>query len=330
MKLVPLGTSSGKPTLKRNVSAVAAVREGEWLLFDCGEGTQTQIARAGLHQSRLAAVFITHLHGDHFNGLPGLLSTMGLDRRSQALTLVGPRGIREYLEALTRLKILYLNYAVDLKELIGPAPEDGAVAASTRTANPNVTRTRHAICGAELKRVFEAPEYTVSAALLDHRVEAVGYRVEEKPRPGRFDVDKALSLRVPEGPLFRRLQMGGDVTLDDGRVVHPEEVLGPPRAGKSVAYCTDTRPCVGAVTLARGVDLLIHEATFTEEMVGEAGVFGHSTAAQAASIARDAGARKLLLTHFSSRYPDPSPLLDEARSVFPETYLAQDLVEVEV
>jgi ribonuclease Z len=303
MRVIPLGTSSGKPTLKRNVSALAVAREGEWLLFDCGEGTQMQIARAGLNHSRLVAIFITHLHGDHFNGLSGLLSTMGMDRRARPLTLVGPPGINEYLYTLARLKILFVNFPLEVQEL-GPVYE--------------------------LKTVYEAPEYTVSAHPLDHRLFALGYRLEERPRPGRFNLERARELGVPEGPMFRRLQLGEDIQLGDGRLIRSADVVGPPRAGKAVAYCTDTRPFDGTIKLARDVDLLIHEATYTEDLVQEAREYGHSTAAQAAFIARDAGARRLLITHYSTRYHDVSPLVEEARAVFPDTILAQELVEVEV
>ena len=303
MRVIPLGTSSGKPTLKRNVSGLAVAREAEWLLFDCGEGSQTQVARAGLSPSRLSAVFITHLHGDHFNGLAGLLSTMGLDRRTRDLTLTGPRGMREYLDTLERLRIVFLTYPVDIKEF------------------NSVPR---------LKTIFEAADYTVSAGQLDHRLFALGYRVDERSRPGRFDVGRAREMGVPEGPLWGRLQSGQDVQMEDGIVVQPADVLGPERPGKSVAYCLDTRPCAMSVELARGVDLLIHEATYTEEFAVEAREYGHSTAAQAAQTARDAGARRLLLTHFSTRFPDPTPLLDEARAIFPDTILAGDLMEIEV
>jgi ribonuclease Z len=303
MRIIPLGTSSGKPTLKRNVSALAVAREGEWLLFDCGEGTQTQITRAGLNPTRLTAIFITHLHGDHFNGLSGLLSTMGLDRRTRDLTLVGPQGIREYLDTLARLKILFVNYPLEIKEY-----------SSMR----------------ELTLVYEAADYTVSAYPLDHRIFDIGYRIQERRRPGRFNLEQARALGIPEGPLFGRLQAGEDVHLDDGRIIHPSDVLGPPRSGKSIAYCTDTRPFAGSVELARDVDLLIHEATFTQELTEEAREYGHSTAAQAGRIAQDSNARQLLITHFSTRYPDATPLLEEARTVFSNTIMAQDLVEVEV
>jgi ribonuclease Z len=303
MRVIPLGTSSGKPTIKRNVSALAVAREAEWLLFDCGEGAQTQIARAGLSPNRLAAVFITHLHGDHFNGLPGLLSTMGLDRRTRELTLAGPPGVREYLNTLERLRVIFITYPLDLKELTAAA---------------------------DLKAVLETADYTVTARPLDHRLFALGYRVDERPRPGRFNVELARELCVPEGPLWGRLQSGDDVTLDDGRTILSVDIMGPPRPGKSVAYCLDTRPCAASIELARGVDLLIHEATYTQELAAEAREYGHSTAAQAARTARDAGARRLLITHFSTRYPDPAVLLEEARAIFPETILAEDLMEIQL
>src|SRR5437588_666358 len=162
MRVIPLGTSSGRPTLKRNVSALAVARETEWLLFDCGEGTQTQITRAGLSASRLSAVFITHLHGDHFNGLPGLLSTMGLEQRTRELTLRGPSGVREYIETLERLRVAFVTYPVELREY-ADLPE--------------------------LRVVHEAADYRVSACQLDHRLFSIGYRVDEHPRPGRFNVE---------------------------------------------------------------------------------------------------------------------------------------------
>jgi len=303
MKVIPLGTSSGKPTIKRNVSALAVAREAEWLLFDCGEGAQTQITRAGLSPNRLVAVFITHLHGDHFNGLPGLLSTMGLDRRTRELTLAGPPGVREYLNTLERLRVIFINYPLDLKELTAAADSNS---------------------------VLETADYTVTARPLDHRLFALGYRVDERSRPGRFNVARARELGVPEGQLWGQLQSGNDVKLDDGRTIRSSDVLGAQRPGKSVAYCLDTRPCAAAIELARGVDLLIHEATYTEELAAEAREYGHSTAAQAARTAREAGARRLLITHFSTRYPDPAILLEEARAIFPETILAEDLMEIQI
>lgn len=319
MKVIPLGTSSGKPTLSRNVSAMAVVREGEWLLFDCGEATQTQIVRAGLSPNRLSAIFITHFHGDHFNGLAGLLSTMGMDRRERPLKLVGPRGICEYLDVLARLKILYVNYPTEIREL---HPSD-----FRRNGDEG---NSDAFDDNGLLKVHEGAGYYVSASPLNHRIFATGFRVEEHPRPGRFNLERAIELGIPSGPLYGRLQSGEEITLGDGRVIKPEDVLGPPRPGKIVAYCTDTRPCEGGIALAREADLVVHEATYTEELADEADDFGHSTAAQAASVAKRAGARRLLITHFSSRYPDATPLLEEAAKVFPHTVMARDLMEVEV
>lgn len=312
MKVIPLGTSSGKPTLRRNVSALAVAREGEWQLFDCGEGTQTQIVRAGLNPNRLSSIFITHLHGDHFNGVAGLLSTMGLDRRIRDLVLVGPRGINDYLETLARLKILFVNYPLEVREY-------GPQGSSSMNATSN-----------GMIDVYEAAGYVVSSLPLDHRIFTLGYRIEERPRPGRFNLERARELRIPEGPMFGRLQSGHDVQLSDGRVIRPSDVLGPARPGKAIAYCTDTRPCGNDIELARGVDLLIHEATFTDEMTEEAHDYGHSTARQAAQVACEAGAKRLLITHFSTRYPDPEVLLKEAREVFPDTIMADDLMEIDV
>lgn len=307
MKIIPLGTSSGKPTLRRNVSALAVVGEGEWWLFDCGEGTQVQIARAGLSPQRLAGIFLTHLHGDHFNGLPGLLSTMALDNRTKELTLVGPRGVSEFLELTARLKICYVNYPLKLREF---------------DAHYFKTRVQ--------ETVYESARFTITTRPLDHRIFALGFRLEEKIKPGRFNLERARELNIPAGPLYSQLQAGQTITLADGRAIHPSEVLGPPRPGKVVAYTLDTRPCANAVQLAEHADWLIHEATFTAECSEESHRFGHSTAAQAAEIARAAQARRLLITHFSSRYTDVRPLVEEARQIFPDTTAAEDLLEFEV
>jgi ribonuclease Z len=307
MKIIPLGTSSGKPTLHRNVSATAVVGEGEWWLFDCGEGTQVQIQRAGLSIHRLAGIFITHLHGDHFNGLAGLLSTMALDKRERKLVLVGPPGVGEYLEVLRRLKILWTNYPITLCEL----------------GKDDFGRE-----GEQL--VYDSERFYVISRPLFHRIFALGFRVQERDRPGRFDLQGAKALGIPAGPLYGRLQRGETITLADGRVIESSAVVGPARAGIAVAYCLDTRPCENAVRLAQGADWLIHEATFTEDLLEEAAHYGHSTARQAARTAREAGAQRLLITHFSSRFPDASVLLNEAREVFPATTMARDLMEIEV
>ncbi len=305
LKIIPFGTSSGRPTLNRHVSSLAVVGEGEWWLFDCGEAAQIQLMRAGLSSHKLAGIFITHLHGDHFNGLAGLLSTMSLDQRQRELILVGPPGIGEYLTLLKRLRIIHISYPLDLREY-----------------GPRNFRER------EQEIVYETTRHVMVARPLDHRIFTLGYRLMEKPRPGRFDLERAQELGIPAGPLYSQLQAGRAVTLLDGRVIESAEVVGPPRPGRSLAYCLDTRPCPSSVSLAHDVDCLVHEATFTEEHVAESDQYGHSTASQAADIASRAGAKLLLITHFSSRYPDYRPLLAEARRRFAKTLAAEDLVEL--
>ena len=324
MKAILLGTSSGKPTLKRNVSALAVVREDEWMLFDCGEATQHQIMRAGLRTSRLTAIFITHLHGDHFNGLPGLLSTMGLDGRERPLVIVGPPGIREYLDVLSRLKTVFVNYPLDLREISASrfsGINGGASGRESAAVNDSLKGTLI---------VHETERYAVTTAPLDHRIYDLGFRIEEKPRPGKFNLERALALGVERGPMFGRLQAGKRVRLNDGRSVDPRDVLGPSRPGKSIAYCTDTRPSAEGVRLARDADLLIHEATYAGDLTEEAAMYGHSTAAQAATVAREAHAGRLVITHFSSRYNGHDALLSEARSVFDQTIAGEDLLEIAV
>ena len=266
-----------------------------------------QVLRAGLSFHRLAAIFITHLHGDHFNGLAGLLSTMALDRRERPLTLIGPTGIGEYLATLSRLRILFVNYDVALSEF----------GYDSFSAKPEAV-------------VFESERHIVTTRALDHRIFSLGYRLSEKPRPGRFDVERAWSLGFRLDHSTVNCKRGMSIELADGRRIESREVVGPARPGKSVAYCLDTRPCENAVALAEEVDWIVYEATYTSELADEARNYGHSTARQAAETARAAGARNLLITHFSSRYPDVTPLLEEARSVFPRTLGAEDLMVVDV
>ena len=311
MKVVVFGTSSGKPTIKRGVSAVAVVRDSDWILFDCGENTQVQISRAGLHPGRLEAIFITHMHGDHINGLPGLLATLGLDQRESGLDLIGPQGIVEYLEVLHRHRVFFARYPLYIREL-----------------DKSTFDEAHSVT--DLKIVFENPEYTVTATPLSHVVPCFGFRIEEKPRPGRFDIEHARELGIPEGPLYGTLQSGNPVKLPDGRTIEPDEVVGPTRPGKVLAYCLDTRPCDATIALAQNADMLIHDATFGGEYEEEAEEYGHSTVAQAGEVASKAGVKKLILTHISARFRDLEDLLTEARGIFADTDVAEDLMVIEV
>lgn len=295
-----LGTGSGTPTLQRNLACVAVQRGGELLLFDCGEAAQIQYRRAGLGFAPLRAVFISHLHGDHVTGLPGLLMSLHMAGREAPLLLAGPPGLDGYLRCNQRALRTRFAYPVEVLE----QPGEG--------------------------NLLQGEGYSVTAAPLDHGVPCLGFRLEESSRSGRFSVQAARALGVPAGPLFGRLQRGEPVVLPDGSTIVPDQVLGPARPGAVLAYCTDTRPCSAAVDLAAGADLFIHEATFDATMAHEARRKYHSTAADAARLAARAGARELLLTHVSPRYQDPTLLRDQARAIFPATRVAHDLLRVEV
>ncbi|WP_103020583.1 ribonuclease Z [Salinibacter altiplanensis] len=302
--VIPLGTSSAVPTDERHLSALAIERKGQVLLFDCGEGTQYRLREAGLSWARIDAIFVTHLHGDHCYGLPGLLSTMDLQQRTAPVTLVLPPGGAALLRAVPGVAPERLSFPVHVVE------GDAALGPSA---------------------AYEADEVVVDARRLDHgEAVSMGFRVEERMRPGRFDPEQAGALGVPEGPAFGRLQRGNPVTTPDGTTVNPAQVLGPPRPGVAVAYVTDTRPCDGGRVLAEEADLLYHDATFADDHAARAHETGHSTARQAATVAREAGAGRLLLGHLSARYPDPTPLEREARSVFSAAAVAEELRRYEL
>ncbi len=296
--VIPLGTASAVPTSDRHLSALAVERKGRVLLFDCGEGTQYRLMDAGLSRARIDAIFITHLHGDHCYGLPGLLSTLALQQRTDPVTLVVPTGGRALVEAIPGIALDDLPYPLRITEL-----------------------------GADLTAAtaYETDELTVEARPLAHRNFAMGFRLQERTRPGRFYPERARALGVPEGPTFGRLKAGESVTTDDGTTVRPEQVLGPPRPGVSMAYVTDTRPCDGGRALADDADLLYHDATFTDALHDRAVETGHSTAREAAEVARDADVGRLLLGHISARYDDPTPLAVEATAVFPDSSVAEEL-----
>jgi ribonuclease Z len=292
VRIVFLGTSAGMPSRSRNVASVAVVMDGRVLLFDCGEGTQQQLMRAEqVRSGGIEAIFITHLHGDHLFGLPGLLSSLGLGGRRDPLTVYGPRGLAAYLKAIPYFGIAYELTVIEIE------------AGEVRRGNG----------------------YRVHAAPVVHHAPCFAYRVDEDERPGKFDADKARTLGIPPGPLFGALQRGEDV---DG--VRSSDVVGPSRPGRSVVYCTDTRPCESAVLLARGANVLIHESTYDATLSAEAKARDHSTAAEAATVARDAEVERLILTHISPRYESSDALVGEARAIFPSTEAASDFAAFDV
>ena len=294
-----LGTGAACPTVERNVSGLALMREGEMMLFDCGEGTQRQMMRYGVGFS-FSEIFFSHYHSDHMLGVIGLFRTMGLLDRKDGVTLYGPKGAQRILGGALTVGLERTKFPVEIVEV---KPGD------------------------RLKR----KEYEIQVFATEHRVDTVGYALVEKDRLGRFEPELATSMGIPEGPLWGQLHRGIRVTLPDGREIGPEGLVGPARPGRTVVYSGDTRPCPGLRQAARGADLLIHEATFGADEAARAVETGHSTAGEAAALARDAGVRRLLLTHISARYNRDAPeLLAEATAVFPATTIARDGLAVDV
>ncbi|MBD0372025.1 MAG: ribonuclease Z [Pyrinomonadaceae bacterium] len=306
MEVTFLGTSAGVPTRQRNVSAVALrlAERGEAWLFDCGEGTQQQVLRSQLKISQITRIFITHMHGDHFFGLPGLLATAGMAGHAERIDVYGPPEIKGFVQESFRLSEGRFGYSLNIH-----AVKEGLV--------------------------YEDEDYVVTCRQLKHRIPAFGYRVTERMRPGALDVEKARALNIPSGPIYGRLKNGEKVTLPDGRTFDGKEFCGPPKQGRSFVYCTDTIYCKSAVELARDADVLVHEATYAVCDQDLAVRSLHSTTEMAARVALEANVRQLLITHFSPRYApggpvEPEELLREARAIFPNTLMARDFFIYEI
>ncbi|HET6777384.1 MAG TPA: ribonuclease Z [Gemmatimonadales bacterium] len=294
-----LGTSASIPTIDRNVAGLAVQREGETILFDCGEGSQRQMMRYGVGFS-FREIFFTHYHADHLLGVTGLLRTMGLQDRTAPVVLYGPKGAQRVLGTAITLGVERNKFPVEILEI---KPGD-------RLARD---------------------EYDIVVFATEHRADTVGFALVEHPRLGRFNPDRARELGIPEGPLWGQLHRGKPVTLPDGRTLGPGDLVGSPRPGRSLVYTGDTRPHLSVIEASRNADLLVHEATFGGDELERARETGHSTAAEAARVALEAGVRRLVLTHISSRYNrDASELLAEAKAVFPETVIARDGMTVDV
>ena len=295
-----LGTSASRPTVERNVASLAVTREGETMLFDCGEGTQRQMMRYHVAFS-LADVFFTHFHADHVIGIIGLMRTMALQGRAEPLRLWGPRGATRVLRRAEQFGFDRLTFPIEIAEL---------------EPDQSVRRNGYAI---------------VAYAVDHHGSASLGYIVVEEPRKGRFNPDLARELGIPEGPLWGQIHRGMAVTLADGRIIEPTLLVGPTRRGRKIVITGDTRPCDATVSAARDGDVLVHEATFGDEDAVRAAETGHSTAREAALVAQRAGVRRLVLTHFSARYSrDATELEREAKQVFPSVLIARDGTEVSV
>jgi len=299
MKLIFLGTGGSIPTSERGLPAIALRHERELLLFDCAEGTQRSMAQAGVSPMRLDAIFITHLHGDHFLGLAGLVQTLSLMDRERKLEIFCPKGEGERIKDYLQIPHYTLTFELDVHEL-----------------EP----------GEELRR----RGYRILTAGADHNVPSIAYALVEDERPGKFYPDKAIALGVKAGPDFSRLKAGESIKLRDGRIVKPEQVMGPPRLGRKVVYTGDTRPSKRIVELARDADVLIHDCTLADELAEKAAESAHSTPSEAAEVAKQADVKQLVLIHISPRYEKDSVLLEQARKIFPNTIVAQDLMELEI
>ncbi|TDL82448.1 ribonuclease Z [Peribacillus frigoritolerans] len=304
MDLLFLGTGAGMPAKARNVTSVALrlleERQAVWL-FDCGEATQHQILHTSIKPRKIEKIFITHMHGDHIYGLPGLLGSRSFQGGEEPLVIYGPSGIKDYVEASLRLSYTHLKYPLEIVEF-----EDGTV--------------------------FEDSQFKVEAKRLSHGVPSYGYRITEKDLPGMLMVDKLKEAGVQPGPLYKKLKNGESVTLEDGRTLHGEDFLGAPKKGRIVTILGDTRTCPQVEELAANADLLVHESTFGKDDEQLAYEYFHSSTTQAARAAFNAGVKKLVLTHISARYQneDQHTLLSEASAIFPNTAVAEDFSCFEV
>ena len=300
LRVVFLGTSGSVPTLKRSLPSVVVQCPRDQWMFDCGENVQRQMMQAKVSFHRKMKVFITHLHGDHVLGLPGLLQTMALMDRKEPVQVFGPVGLKDFLVCTKETLNFGLTFPVEISEILW----EGVVC--------------------------EEEEYSVIATKSNHAVESYAFAFVEKPRPGKFYPKKALALGVAAGELWSKLQGGEEITLADGKVVKPDDVMGPLRAGRKIVYTGDTKPFEAFAKFAADADLVIHDCTFDDSLTDKAAVDGHSTPSQAAGQAKAAGAKQLVLSHISARYPNAGLLLEQAKKTFPNSVLAEDFMELEL
>lgn len=300
MEFTFLGTGAGVPSKQRNVTAIALILpevHGDMWLFDCGEATQHQILHSHVKLTKVKNIFITHLHGDHLYGLPGVLSSRSFQGAEEALTVFGPPGIKAFIETSLAVSSTYLNYPLTIIEL----NEEG--------------------------RFYEDDFFEIEMKKLEHGIPSFGYRIIEKDQPGQLLVDRLKAEGIEPGPIYQEIKKNPHVTLPDGRKLLSTNYIGPKKQGRKVAILGDTRLCRSTVELAQDADLLIHEATFSKDMEKAAHDYFHSTSVQAAKTAKAASAAALILTHISSRYQDDDAgqLLEEAKNTFPNVFLARDL-----
>jgi ribonuclease Z len=295
-----LGTAGSVPTPKRSLPAILVKRKNEYMLFDCGEGVQRQMLKGKLGFHKKMKIFITHMHGDHVLGLPGLLQSMSLFNRKKKLQIYGPPGIKLFLEGIRESVRFALTFQVEIYEI----------------EKTNI--------------VCEEDEYVVKSIWTNHVIPNLAYALVEKPRYGKFYPEKAKALGIPEGNLWSKLQRGHIIKLKDGRKINPQEVVGPPRQGRKIVYTGDTRGFKDIVKFAANADLLIYDSTLDDTLYEKAEEDGHSTPSQSALNAKKAKVKKLILTHISARYKDTTILLEQAVKIFKNTRIAKDFTTIEI
>lgn len=298
MKLVFLGTSAAQPTENRGLSCICLEREGEILMFDAGEAAQISYLKSGLGWNKKMKIFVTHLHGDHCIGILGLLQTMTMQNRTESLEIYGPKGIDDFISA----NIKVLNFGLSFPIMISIVSEG---------------------------KIFDSKYYSVLACKASHSITAYSYRFEEKDKPGRFNLEKAKGLGIPEGHLWNKLQNGEQIEIN-GKIVTSDQVLGEKRPGKKIGISGDTIPTEELEKFFEGCDYLVFDSTFLDEMKDKAADTHHSTAKQAAMLGKKANVKNLILTHFSARYKDEKQHLEEAKKVHDSVITARDLLEVEI
>lgn len=304
MELQFLGTGAGVPAKHRNVSSIALKlldeRNAVWL-FDCGEGTQLQILKSNIRPRKIEKIFITHLHGDHIFGLPGLLSSRSFQGGNEKLEIYGPAGIAEFVRTALKVSQTRLSYELTFIEI-----KEGVV--------------------------FSDKQFTVTCKKLDHGIASFGYRIVEADHEGELQVDKLAALNIPSGPIYGQIKRGESVTLSDGRVINGKDFVGERKSGRIVTILGDTRKTPNSVSLAENADILVHESTFNKDEEKMAKAYYHSTSQQAAQVALEAHVEKLILTHISARYltGDIIHLENEAKEIFPKTKIVKDMEIVEI
>ena len=298
MELIFLGTSGAMPTLERSTTCICLVRDGEILMFDAGEGAQISYLKSNLGWNKKMKIFVTHLHGDHCIGILGFLQTMTLQNRTEPIEIYGPEGIEEFLAANTKI----MNFGLSFPVLITPINE-GVIVSEEK--------------------------YEVRTCEAEHSVPTFSFLLEEKEKPGTFYPEKAISLDIPKGELWHKLQQGEEVVVDD-KSIKPSEVMGPNAPGKKIGISGDTRPTKKLEVFFKNCDYLVFDSTFSDEMKEKAIQSLHSTATEAATLAKNSNVSNLILTHFSARYKDENILLDEAKTVHDSVIAAHDQLKIDI